>query len=55
MLAWKVAGLIGLDYFLLPGLGTPWGGRRLEPVPVETHTGPRVIEERGSTGRRSTV
>ena len=24
MLAWKVAGYIGLDYFLLPMLGTPW-------------------------------
>lgn len=25
ILAWKVAGYIGLDYFLLPALGTPWG------------------------------
>lgn len=24
VLAWKVAGYIGLDYFLLPRLGTPW-------------------------------
>jgi thiosulfate dehydrogenase (quinone) large subunit len=24
MLAWKVAGYIGLDYYLLPLLGTPW-------------------------------
>ncbi len=24
ILAWKVAGYIGLDYFLLPILGTPW-------------------------------
>ncbi|HXF60347.1 MAG TPA: DoxX family membrane protein, partial [Caldilineaceae bacterium] len=24
MLAWKVAGYLGLDYFLLPYLGTPW-------------------------------
>lgn len=24
MLAWKTAGYIGLDYFLLPFLGTPW-------------------------------
>ena len=30
ILAWKVAGRIGLDYFLLPWLGTPWKG---EPVP----------------------
>ncbi len=26
ILAWKVAGYIGLDYFLLPWLGTPWRG-----------------------------
>lgn len=26
ILAWKVAGYIGLDYFLLPWLGTPWKG-----------------------------
>ena len=24
ILAWKVSGYIGLDYFLLPWLGTPW-------------------------------
>ena len=24
VLAWKVAGYIGLDYFVLPALGTPW-------------------------------
>jgi thiosulfate dehydrogenase [quinone] large subunit len=27
ILAWKVAGLVGLDYFLLPWLGTPWEER----------------------------
>ena len=32
ILAWKVAGYIGLDYFFLPWLGTPWKG---EPVPAE--------------------
>jgi thiosulfate dehydrogenase [quinone] large subunit len=26
ILAWKVAGYIGLDYFLLPMVGTPWRG-----------------------------
>lgn len=31
ILAWKVAGYIGLDYFLLRWLGTPWG-RSAEPV-----------------------
>jgi thiosulfate dehydrogenase (quinone) large subunit len=25
VLAWKIAGFIGADYFLLPLLGTPWG------------------------------
>ena len=25
ILAWKVAGYIGVDYFLLPVVGTPWG------------------------------
>lgn len=35
MLAWKVAGYIGLDYFLLNMLGTPW---RAKPVEVETPT-----------------
>lgn len=25
ILAWKIAGYIGVDYFLLPALGTPWG------------------------------
>jgi thiosulfate dehydrogenase [quinone] large subunit len=27
ILAWKVAGYYGADYFLLPRLGTPWGRR----------------------------
>jgi thiosulfate dehydrogenase [quinone] large subunit len=27
VLAWKVAGYYGADYFLLPRLGTPWKGR----------------------------
>lgn len=32
ILAWKIAGYIGADYFLLPLLGTPWSG---EPVEAE--------------------
>ena len=38
ILAWKIAGYIGVDYFLLPTLGTPWGNeektaeRMPEPV-----------------------
>lgn len=30
ILAWKVAGYIGLDYFLLPALGTPWRTKKVE-------------------------
>lgn len=34
ILAWKVAGYYGLDYYLLPRLGTPWQkGRVLEKSP----------------------
>ena len=34
MLAWKVAGYYGLDYYLLPFLGTPWGRNRQKMAPV---------------------
>ncbi len=27
IMAWKIAGYIGLDHFLLPALGTPWRGK----------------------------
>jgi thiosulfate dehydrogenase [quinone] large subunit len=38
ILAWKVSGYIGLDYYLLRALGTPWHG---EPVaPTATPLGP---------------
>jgi len=41
ILAWKVSGYIGADYYLLRWLGTPWRGGSLEqtapqPVPVTT-------------------
>lgn len=39
VLAWKTAGYIGLDRFLLPLLGTPWkaaGAERQTVVPVPT-------------------
>ena len=32
VLAWKTAGYIGLDRFLLPLLGTPWTGARSEAI-----------------------
>jgi thiosulfate dehydrogenase [quinone] large subunit len=28
VMAWKIAGYIGLDYFVLPAIGTPWGRTR---------------------------
>ena len=31
LMAWKVAGIIGVDRFLLPLLGTPWRG--VQPTP----------------------
>jgi thiosulfate dehydrogenase [quinone] large subunit len=33
VLAWKVAGYIGLDYYLLPMLGTPWRSKEVEAAP----------------------
>jgi thiosulfate dehydrogenase [quinone] large subunit len=41
ILAWKVAGLVGLDYFLLPWIGTPWG-RAGEPGQTRGETGESV-------------
>ena len=35
VMAWKIAGYAGLDYFLLPLIGTPWGwvtGKQLKPA-----------------------
>ncbi len=36
IMAWKIAGYIGLDYFLLPWIGTPWGrvAKERDAVPV---------------------
>ena len=37
MLAWKTAGYLGLDYYLLPAIGTPWTpGRFFGPQPKKT-------------------
>jgi len=41
ILAWKVAGYIGLDYFLLPLIGTPWRSSASKaagekPAPTQT-------------------
>lgn len=35
ILAWKIAGHIGVDYFLLPWLGTPWRGEAASEVEAE--------------------
>jgi thiosulfate dehydrogenase [quinone] large subunit len=45
ILAWKVAGYIGLDYFLLPRLGTPWSSRLPEAIPDEVEKSKRQLEE----------
>ncbi len=38
ILAWKVAGYYGLDYYLLPMLGTPWQkGQALDKVADSAH------------------
>jgi thiosulfate dehydrogenase [quinone] large subunit len=39
VLAWKVAGYIGADYFLLRWLGVPWKTRETSPPPASTPTG----------------
>ena len=38
ILAWKVSGYIGADYFLLPFIGTPWRN----PKPAESYQGSTV-------------
>lgn len=45
ILAWKVAGLLGLDYFLLPAIGTPW---RREGVVVEADERGVLADEPGT-------
>ena len=43
LLAWRIAGNIGLERFLLPLLGTPWGrGREERPEPGRRSNGPRA-------------
>ncbi len=38
VMAWKVSGYVGLDYFTLPYLGTPWPGKKAEVVQAEPVT-----------------
>ena len=42
ILAWKNAGYIGLDYFLLPTLGTPWKQKAPTPQATPTQRTPAV-------------
>jgi thiosulfate dehydrogenase [quinone] large subunit len=35
IMAWKVSGYIGADYFLLRWLGTPWGNRAASAAPMK--------------------
>lgn len=43
VLAWKVAGYLGLDYYLLPKLGTPWKSEVVEPTPTtKSSAAPRL-------------
>lgn len=39
ILAWKVAGYIGLDHFILPYVGTPWHGKAAEKPEPESVVG----------------
>lgn len=43
ILAWKVAGYIGADYFLLPALGTPWSRNKI--VELEVSPNPQLAPE----------
>ena len=52
ILAWKNADYIGLDYFLLPLLGTPWKQKALVPRATPTQRTPAVAA-RESPNRRS--
>jgi thiosulfate dehydrogenase (quinone) large subunit len=38
--AWKIAGFIGADYFLLNILGTPWGKRTEKPATIPNNAVP---------------
>ena len=42
ILAWKTAGYYGLDFFLLPRLGTPWGHRKTDQAIEEPLSAPAV-------------
>lgn len=45
ILAWKTAGYIGADYFLLSWLGTPWKGDKVTEAEVEDIREGRLVKE----------
>jgi len=45
--AWKTAGFLGLDYFLLNWLGTPWGRRRRAARPESLRREPASAPSSG--------
>ena len=42
ILAWKVSGMVGADFFLLRWLGTPWSGTPVEEVSTRRNTEPQT-------------
>jgi thiosulfate dehydrogenase [quinone] large subunit len=42
VLAWKVAGYYGLDYFLLRRLGTPWSTKEIRMEGEESSRAPGI-------------
>jgi thiosulfate dehydrogenase (quinone) large subunit len=45
ILAWKVAGYLGVDYFLLPWLGTPWADKDVEELETQDREEPSYKPE----------
>ena len=39
ILAWKIAGFIGADYFLLNWIGTPWNRHEFKEEPTQPEVG----------------
>ncbi len=50
ILAWKTAGYVGLDRWLLPAIGTPWQPGRVFNRQAATTPGPRPTPYAGATG-----
>jgi hypothetical protein len=48
IMAWKVAGYIGTDYFLLRWIGTPWSGQ--ETVKEKGSGSPVLQKEKSLAG-----